>query len=210
MLRIILSKFSVFCSGALLAIGLSGCAHVNNPYKDSSAHINNEMTTPSAEGYRGHSEFGKSKRRSGPVNEVRYENGAVSHWPLWWEDPFEDKGNRTVEPADRDLPDDHFAWNWVDYFCMAYGPARFLLNTAAWPISAVVTPPGTLMESNGRMDKGLLGYDHDAKRSDSVNREPPDLNIIKRQSQASVPPPEASTQPEDTAGNAGQQQTNAE
>ena len=83
--------------------------------------------------------------------------------------------------ADRDAPNNEFAWNWVDYFHMPYGPGRMIfVNAAFWPISAVVTPPGTLMESNGRIDKGLLWYDHDAKRCDSVTREPPDVNIIKK------------------------------
>jgi hypothetical protein len=47
----------------------------------------------------------------------------VPHWPLWWEDPFEDKGNNYKPVADRDAPDTEFAMNWVDYFHIAYGPA---------------------------------------------------------------------------------------
>ena len=186
-LRILLCLAATF----LLAAS-AGCAHLNNPFKDSSAAIDDEMTTPSAEGTKGHAEFGRETRRDIAVSEVRYENGAVSHWPLWWEDPFEDKGNRTVEPADRDAPDTAFVWNWVDYFHIAYGPGRMVfVNTLGWPISAVVTPPGTLMESDGHIDKGLLGYDHDAKRSDSVTREPPDINIIKKPAPEPPIPPEA-------------------
>lgn len=169
------------CVTVFAALGFVGCAHVNNPYKDSSAVIDDEMTTPSAEGYKGRTEFGQATRRDIAASEVRYENGAVSHWPLWFEDPFEDKGNRYVAVADRDAPDNEFAWNWVDYFHIPYGPGRmFFVNTAGYPISAIVTPPGTLMESDGHIDKNLLNYDHDAKRSDSVNREPPDVNIIKK------------------------------
>ena len=162
------------------ALVVAGCAHVNNPYRDSSAVIDEEMTTPSAEGYAGRAEFGRPAVRNWTTSEVRYENGAVSHWPLWFEDPFEDKGNRDYAVADRDAPDNEFAWNWVDYLHMAYGPGRMTLNTVTWPIGAMVTPPGTLMEGDGRIDKGLLWYDHDTKRSDSVTREPPDVNVIKK------------------------------
>lgn len=180
----------------IVLFALAGCAHVNNPYRDSSAAIEDEMTTPSTEGHRGHAEFGRQARRDYPVSEVRYENCAVSHWPLWWEDPFEDQGNRTKDPADRDAPDNEFAWNWVDYLHIAYGPARMVfVNTAGWPISAIITPPGTLMESNGRIDQGLVWYDHDAKRSDSVTREPPDVNIIDKNRNGSLPPVE---EPEST------------
>ena len=182
---------SAVCLLPALLLVLAGCAHVNNPYKDSSASIADEMTTPSAEGHKGRAEFGRQARRDSAVSEVRHENGAVSHWPLWWEDPFEDKGNRTEGPPDRDAPDNEFAWNWVDYLHIAYGPGRMVfVNTAGWPISAVVTPPGTLMESNGRIDQGLVWYDHDAKRSDSVTREPPDVNIISKNRNGAPPPAE--------------------
>ena len=47
---------------------------------------------------------------------------------------------------------------------MPYSFSRFLLNTVAWPVSAVVTPPGTTMVSDG-----VTGKDHDAKRGTSPN-----------------------------------------
>jgi hypothetical protein len=168
------------------AFALAGCAHVNNPYIDSSAAIDPEMNTASSRGYAaGHSEFGRPVRRQSAESEVRYENGAVTHWPLWFEDPFEDKGNRYLPygdaDAERDLPDNEFAWNWVDYFHAGYGPARLVLNVVGFPASAVVQHPGMLMESDGRISRNILGYDHDATRSDSVTREPPDVNIINKQ-----------------------------
>lgn len=199
MLRTRLLKSSVLLVLPALAL-LAGCSHLNNPYKDSSAVINDEMTTPSAEGFRGRTEFGRLTRRDAPPSTVYYENGAVSHWPLWWEDPFEDKGN-DFDPLQRDAADTVFAWNWVDYSHIGYGPARLVLNTAGWLVSAVVTPPCTLMESNGRLDRNLLDYDHDAKRSDSVTREPPDANIIGKRHLADTSPPEPpETGPEKVSG----------
>jgi hypothetical protein len=76
----------------------------------------------------------------------------VPHWPLWWEDPFEDQGDK----------DGQFAWTWQDYFNMPYAPARFMLNTVAFPVSAIVTLPGTPMVSDGRVDNT-----HDAQRGRS-------------------------------------------
>lgn len=180
---------------ALVLLGLAwtvGCAHVNNPCVDSGALVEPDMTTSSAEGYRtvaGASEqvAFTAARRTWPTSTVYQENGAVSHWPIWFEDPFIDKGNGCTPADDRDAPDTDFAWNWVDCLHIGYGPGRMVfVNTAGWPISAVVTPPGTLMESDGRIDKNVLGYDHDAKRSDSVTREPPDVNILKKQNAAPI------------------------
>lgn len=162
----------------------AGCAHINNPWVDSGSLINNEMTTPSTEGYLSRA------GQSGPINqlqrswarsEVYRENGAVSHWPLWFEDPFENKGNAIRPAAEMDEPDREFAWNCADYLHIPYGPGRMIfVNAVGVPISAVVTPPGTLMESDGYIDKGLVWHDHDAKRSDSATREPPDVNVIKK------------------------------
>jgi hypothetical protein len=168
----------------MLVCGLfiAGCAQVNNPWKDSSVAINQDMTTPSADAYsKDRAEFAAETRRTWSPSSVEFHNGSVTHWPLWFEDPFEDRGNTDVPmkcpDAERDLPDNVFAWNWVDYFDMAYGPARQVLNIVGWPVSAIVTPPGTLMESDGRISKGLLGWDHDAKRA-CPDREPPDVAML--------------------------------
>lgn len=162
---------------SVVLLATAGCAHVNNPFKDSGALIDIEMTTASTEGYRGKTEFAATRHRAWEPATVRFQNGAVSHWPQWFEDSLEDKGN-DYDPADRDVPDNRFAWNWVDYAYIFGGPARMTVNTMLYPISAIVTPPGTLMESNGRIDKGLIWHEHDAKRSDPATREPPDVNRI--------------------------------
>ncbi|HVP13378.1 MAG TPA: hypothetical protein VMV94_19545, partial [Phycisphaerae bacterium] len=167
---------------AAVVVAIAGCAQLNNPFVDSGAAVESEMNTPSANAYNARASQERpavQDQRVWPESEVFAENGAVSHWPLWFEDPFEDKGNRITPVADRDAPDIEFAWNWVDYLDMAYSPGRMIfVNTPGWPISAIVTPPGTLMESDGHISKGLLGYDHDAKRADPAVREPPDINII--------------------------------
>ncbi|MCB9853193.1 MAG: hypothetical protein H6819_08875 [Phycisphaerales bacterium] len=164
----------------VFAVAPVGCSHVNNPWVDSSTVVEDEMTTASAQGYSNKSEFSSNRWRTNwPAHEVAFENGAVSHWPLWFEDPFEDKGNRYQEVADEDAPDAVFAMNWVDYMHILYGPARFSMNSVLWPVSAVVTPPGTLMESDGRLSPSIIDrYDHDAKRSDSAMREPPFVNYL--------------------------------
>lgn len=90
--------------------------------------------------------------RDVPPTEALRARDEVPHWPLWWEDPFEDQGDGNTQ----------FAWTWQDYLTMPYGFARFALNTVAFPVSAVVTPPGTPMVSDGR-----VGNTHDARRGHS-------------------------------------------
>lgn len=199
-----LALLFILSAGLLMFSGV-GCAHLNDPWKDSSAAIDADMTTPSTQGYEARPAEARSIQRTWDSSDVVQANGAVTHWPLWFEDPFEDKGNRDRPPAsgNEDEPDNVFAMNWVDYMHMGYGPGRLFLNTIGWPISAVVTPPGTLMESDGRLSKGLLGYDHDAQRADSATREPPDVNILDRRPFTEEPtddehvaPPQAPTQPD--------------
>lgn len=83
------------------------------------------------------------------VPQVSYD---VPHYPLWWEDPFEDQGDNNCT----------FAWTWQDYFTMPYGLGRFILNTTGAPVSMIVTPPCTPMVSDG-----IVGRVHDAKRGES-------------------------------------------
>jgi hypothetical protein len=164
-----------------LACASAGCAHVNNPLEDSSATIDADMMTPSAGFYEEERvEFRGVPRRAWTESDYQIVNGSVSHWGLWFEDPFEDKGNRLDTPPDRDAPDNAFAVNWVDYLHMGYGPGRMLLNIAGFPASAINEPPGLLMESDGRIDRNVLDYDHDARRSDSTTREPPHVNNLDR------------------------------
>jgi hypothetical protein len=178
----------------MLLLGGLGCAHVNNPFEDSSAFIDDEMKTTSSEAYEtGRAEFPQEARREWPQSDVSYQNGSVTHWPLWFEDPFEVIGNRyhSVPPEERDAPDNVFARNWVDYMDLGYSPARLLVNVGAYPVSAIVQPPGTLMESDGHLNKDTFGiYDVDSRRADSVTREPPHMSIIKRSSMPETAAPE--------------------
>lgn len=90
------------------------------------------------------------RMRDLPPSHAPAASGAVPHYPLWWEDPFEDQGDNNRQ----------FAWTWQDYLHMPYGLGRWMLNTMAWPVSAVVTPPGTPMVSDGVVEGSRP---HDAK-----------------------------------------------
>ncbi len=88
-------------------------------------------------------------------------SGGVTHWPIWFEDPFVDKGSG-------DGPFDEFGTGvstyragWEDYVALLYSPARHYLNLICLPGSAVVTPPYAVMESDGHVSRQILGHDHD-------------------------------------------------
>lgn len=129
----------------------AGCQHMNNPFLDD-LPATSEVTTASVEGARAAPTLPSVPRRDFAALRVDPQDGTVDHWPLWWEDPFEDKGSQ----------DGRFAWTEEDYFCFAYGPGRFILNTMAFPVSAWVTKPATVTCSDGKLSRQKLGYDHDA------------------------------------------------
>jgi hypothetical protein len=124
-----------------------------NPWRNDSIS-RDTWPTPSSEGVlaSGHAPVLRNSGRSQTA--APCVAAQVPHYPLWWEDPFEDKGDG----------DGQFAWTWADYLASPYCYARWLLNTVAWPASAVVTPPGTPMVSDGH-----VGRDHDAARGQSPN-----------------------------------------
>ncbi len=121
-----------------------------NPWRDDSIPPVT-WTTPSEQGILAAGHPPVIRHRDTPCAQAPLVSGEVPHWPLWWEDPFEDKGDQ----------DGQFAWTWQDYFAMPYSYARFHLNTLAFPVSAIVTPPGTPMVSDGFVEPCS---DHDAKR----------------------------------------------
>ena len=103
-----------------------------------------EVTTASRDGFLAEGVEPTIRRRDYPETSiplVRREVDSVPHYPLWWEDPFEDQGDMN----------DTFAWTWQDYFAGPYSMGRFLLNSVCWPASAVVSLPGTTHVSNGQL-----------------------------------------------------------
>ena len=100
------------------------------------------------------------RRRDGAEMTCYYTQPCVQHYPLWWEDPFEDK--------DKISGNGYAGLTWEDFLAIFYGDGRWLANTILAPVSMVVTPPWRTMRSNGVLSKQLLGYDHDAQPAEPV------------------------------------------
>jgi hypothetical protein len=82
-------------------------------------------------------------------------DNAVTHAPLYFEDPYE-------SPA---CDDGRYAWRGTDYWYMAYGPARWMANGLLFPVSVIATPPWLLMESDGVAEQRICCEQHDARRA---------------------------------------------
>ncbi len=148
---------------ALAGLALSaslGCSHAINPFADEAVPPE-QMTTASERAVREVNATPVVRQREWEPTTTTMPSGGVVHWPLWWEDPFEDKGSE----------DGKFAWTAEDYVAIPYSFARLLMNTMGWPVSAVVTPPGTPMVSDGRLSSQILGRDHDATPLSRAHRE---------------------------------------
>ena len=118
-----------------------GCQHMAAPYANQPA-VAPVVTTPSADAVRAAQVEPRTSRRPYASFEVPMPDGAVTHSPLYFEDPFETVGcdnTGTGRPGD-------------DYLYVFYGSSRFLVNIALFPVSAVVTPPWCEMT-----DEGLAG-----------------------------------------------------
>jgi len=180
------NRSTLLAATAGLCLATCGCQHLINPFVDD-LPATAEVTTASVEGVRA-----AQADRPGPAPRdfadfhLEAQSGTVDHWPLWWEDPFEDQGSE----------DDRFAWTEEDYFTIAYGPARFILNTVVCPVSAVVTPPGTVLCSDGELSRQPLGYDHDPTPCPAGTA--PTIDIMEMGTYESAPPPAMGQPPEQT------------
>ena len=121
-----------------------------------------DRDSPTAADVKARVGLAEPRHRDWEVRTVSAERGAVTHWPLYFEDPFEDKGHGRT---DQTHPHDVHRLGWEDYVAFPYCFARFTANWLFLPVSAVVTPPWTLMESDGELSQQALGYDHDATRA---------------------------------------------
>jgi len=131
----------------------SGCQLMVNPFRDELAG-RQEITTASVDGARAAITAPTVRQRDYAAFELQPENEGITHGPLYFEDSSEDKGS----------DDGRFAWTGEDYLHLFYWRGRFLVNTVFFPVSAVATPPWTVMESDGRISRQSLGFDYDAER----------------------------------------------
>jgi hypothetical protein len=144
--------FSAVAIVLTIAAG-SGCELLVDPLADEWAD-QAPVTTPSAEAARAAETTPNFQQRDFSPMVTAAESGAVTHGPLYFEDPFEEGGSN----------DGRYAWTWEDFFYEFLGPGRFVINGVASPVSVVATPPWTVMVSDGRPSREVAGHLHDAER----------------------------------------------
>ena len=143
---------------SLLLLALAGCASVPNQYVEDGPAVSMAWNSPTAAHVIEETEQQELHTRDFAAMQAQVEPYATTHWPLYFEDPFADKGSGR-EGLNK------YRMGWEDWVALPYGYSRFTLNWMFLPVSAVVTPPWTLMESDGKLSPQLLGYDHDATKS---------------------------------------------
>jgi hypothetical protein len=158
---------ALLCAASVLVV-LAGCALTPNYFRETGPSVWLPQDSATAADVKANYEPAALRTRDWPATEMRPARGIVQHYPLYFEDPFEDKGTGRT---DENHPHNVYHAGWEDYVALPYSCARFALNTAALPVSAVVTPPCTVMESDGYVSRQLLGYDHDATRAQRVLRD---------------------------------------
>lgn len=119
--------------------GGAGCHLLVDPFTDELAQLP-PATTPSVDAARAAKVERLVSRRPYQTTQVYAKDGTVTHGPLYYEDPFVDRGSE----------DGSFAWTSEDYLYWIYGPAHFLVNTAFFPVNAARTPPWQVMAGDGR------------------------------------------------------------
>lgn len=139
--------------GAFIAMGVAGCAIRSDPFTDAFADERG-VTTPSVETARAAEAAEVATNRPYGRHEIGAADGTVAHSPLFFEDPFEEHGS----------DDSRFAWTYEEGFVFFEGSARFLINIVAFPISAVSTPFGQVMQSDGVASRSVVCRLHDADR----------------------------------------------
>ena len=157
-----LARNFVGFAGSMLAFGfLAGCSHVENQWREDGPSFGADLRTPTEIEIRDENEPSIIRRRAWESYALMTADGRVSHFPLHFEDPFEDRGADALCPTS-----DEYKLRATDIVAVPWSYGRYWLNILGYPVSLVVTPPWTLMESDGELSRQALGYDHDATRAD--------------------------------------------
>lgn len=173
-------------SATLAASALCGCRYVPNQFREDGPSVTAQWDSATAADVKARYAPAEQRQRGWPETTLTPESGAVAHLPLYFEDPFEDKGDGRTDETD---PHNVYRGGWEDYVAIPYGFGRFTANWLLLPVSAVVTTPWTIMESDGKLSRQLLGYDHDAERTPH--------HVFQLEPQAEKgPAPEAANPPE--------------
>ncbi len=168
----VINKSRLWVAGAVagLMLLMAGCALTPKYYQESGPSVDKDWASPTAADVKTRFEPSAATQRDWPALQVATRSGTVQHYPLYFEDPFEDKGHGRTDATH---PRNVYRLGWEDWVAMPYGLSRFTLNWLMLPVSAVVTPPWTVMASDGVLSRQALGYDHDATRADQAAAPPP-------------------------------------
>jgi len=147
------SAIPVAMLGAALALATqAGCGRLHCLFHDDAPSAGADLRSATEIDVLARYQHADQRQRAWPAHSVGWVRGSVVHGPLYYEDPFEDKCSGHAD----------FRWGWEDYLALAYSPLRAALNTGALPVSMIVTPPWTPMESDGVLSRQIPGYEHDA------------------------------------------------
>ncbi|QOJ14945.1 MAG: hypothetical protein HRU75_09940 [Planctomycetia bacterium] len=162
------------CIAAAIAAA-AGCSHVENQWREDGPSVYAAWESPTEAELRAGGDPAAPRARDWPALVTHAADGRVSHFPLHFEDPLEDRGVEALSSREE------YALGWEDLVAAPWSYGRHWLNIAAYPVSLIVTPPWTLMESDGRLSRQALGYDHDATRADPWEARVPPPGLARRE-----------------------------
>ncbi|MDX2200283.1 MAG: hypothetical protein SF069_15090 [Phycisphaerae bacterium] len=171
-MRMISAARGAVAIGGLVA--LSGCAQRNNVFVEDGPSAEMVWDSHTASDARARFQPAPVKQREWPEHRVYAADGAVTHDPLWFENPFVEAGTGRVD----DDPHGHTAGgrnkyrlSGRDVYAALAGLPWFVVDTAFAPVSMAIDPLWQLQESDGIAERRhFLGFKYDAKESSDAAR----------------------------------------
>ena len=148
-----------------------GCAPKNNPFVEDGPSAEMVWNSATAADVYDRLEPSESRQRHWPRHTLIAADGRVTHDPLYMENPFVDNGTYRTDADPLGMTAggrSKYYTGWTDLGAGLYALPRYWANLIAFPISAAVTPPWQVQESDGYVSRQKLGYDHDPTRADEA------------------------------------------
>ncbi len=138
-------------AGVVVLVG-GGCQLMTNPFRDEFAG-SPPVTTPSVEGILLSDTTPEPYDRGFTTVEAEVADGSVTHGPLLFEDDLDDIWDG----------DDRFAVSHRDVGQWFVWQGRFAINLVAVGGSMMMTPPWTVMVSDGSPGRSVVGETYDVQ-----------------------------------------------
>ena len=105
-------------------LGAIGCGAIHNPFSETGPAAREAWDSPTGMDIETRMQPAEARSRGWKESEFVGERGTAIHGPIYFEDPFVDKGTDRQDSGAKAHPHNKYYIDWEDFVALPYSPAR--------------------------------------------------------------------------------------